>query len=167
MKLHALDMCIQLGRFIGRQTELVFVEPQSSAKGSIYAGPLPAKKHRLTPAIAIVSQPTGEDDALARHHRMQIVFHAQGRSNKEVMDLLAEVQELLFPGGRYRVATEGSFMPGVIGVTSEPGTHFAWRLLELTLLSFPQTTPRSPGGQAVAEFAIDAYAVPYTATVEE
>ena len=167
MKLHANDMCIQLGRFIGREMDLVFVEPTATDKGSVYAGPLPAKQHRLTPAVSIVHQPTGDDDTLDRTQQMQIILHAQGQSNSEVMDLLAEIQHLLFPKGRYEVKAEGEFMPGVIGVTSEVGTHYVWRLLDLRILSYPQTSPRSPGGQAVAEFAIEAHAVQYTATVEE
>lgn len=167
MKLHANDMCIQLGRYIGRETDLVFVEPDSSDKGSVYAGPLPAKRHRLSPAVSIVHQPTGDDDHLSRSQQMQIVLHAQGHSNSEVMGLLGQIQHLLFPQGRYEVKAEGGFMPGVIGVTGVAGTHYVWRVLDLRILSFPQTSPRSPGGQAVAELAIEAHAVQYTATVEE
>lgn len=167
MKLHANNMCIQLGRFIGRETDLVFVEPNAEGKGSVYAGPLPAKKNRLTPAISIVHQPSADDSILGRTQRIVMILHAQGSANSEVMNLLAEIQHLLFPEGRYQPLLEGEYKRGVIGVSSEAGNHYVWRLLQLNILSFPQVSPRSPGGQAVAEFAIEAHVVQYTATVEE
>ncbi|MBO6740254.1 MAG: hypothetical protein JJ916_10375 [Phycisphaerales bacterium] len=167
MKLHAIDMCVQLGRFLGREMDLTFVEPSSSAKGNIYADKLPAKKHRLSPALVISQQPSADDEVLGVTQRIDLVIHAEGDSNSEVMQLLGEVQNLLFPNSRYEVKTEGEYMPGVIGVPSEVGTHYVWRLTGMQQLTFPQTAPRSPGGQAVAEFAIETHAVQYTATVEE
>ena len=167
MNLTSIDMCAQIGRYLGRQLELSFVEPTSSEKGTIYATQLPRKKFRNTPAVSIIEQVSARDEQLGLAQRMGIVLHAEALSNAEAMRLLASIQSTLFPNNRPTLLHDDIENPGVIGIPSEVGIHPVWRLIELSLVQYPQTQPRSPSGQAVAEMFIEAYAVQHTVTVTE
>lgn len=167
MNLNSIDMCRQLGRYLGRELGLGFVEPESSAKGSIYATQLPSKHLRNTPAVSIVEQVSAADEQLGLTQRIAIVFHAQAKSNAEAMQLLAQMHAKLFPNNRPAVLSDDPANPGVFGIPGSVGTHPVWRMVSLSRIQYPQTQPRSPGGQAVAEMAIEAHAVQHTVTVTE
>ena len=76
MTLSAIDMCVQLGRFLGRELNDTFVEADSSDHGNIYASPLPALKYRKAYAVSIVPQPSATDEPMAVTQRMAIVLHS-------------------------------------------------------------------------------------------
>lgn len=167
MSLTATDMCMQIGRYLERQTGKAFVEPESSEKGTIYGIALPDKAHRLNPAVSIVPQPSATDEPMDLTDRMTIVMHAQGKSNQIVMRLLGEFQRILWPNNRPTVLTEGTHKPGIIGVPVGISTHDVWRMIDIRQLSHPQISPRSVDGFAQAEFAFEVHAVETTATNQE
>lgn len=167
MNLTSIDMCRQLGRYLGRELGLDFVEPDSSAKGTIYATQLPSKKHRNTPAVSIIEQISAADEQLGLTQRIAVVIHAEAQSNAEAMQLLAQLHAKLFPNNRPTVLSDDPAAPGVFGIPTSVGTHPVWRMISLSRIQYPQTQPRSPGGQAVAEMAIEAHAVQHTVTVTE
>lgn len=168
MSITAVTMCEQIGRFLGRNSDLVFVEPDSSDKGDIYATQLPKKTLRNTPAVSITDDTAGGNEPLDLTQRIAMTLHAEGRSNKEAIALLASLQNILFPGGRSTVLTEADLMPGVIGAPAAVGTHTVWRIIDMSRIAYPQVIiPRSPGGQAVAEMAIEINAVTHSITVTE
>lgn len=168
MNINAITMCQQIGRFIGRQSDLVFVEPTSSIKGNVYATQLPKRALRNAPALSITDSTSGGQEPVSPTTRIPMVLHAEATSNKDAMELLAQVQLILFPDGRSTVLREAEWMPGTIGVPSEVGIHLVWRIIELNRTLYPQIIlPRSPGGLAVAEMAIEALVVQNSITVTE
>lgn len=167
MNITPQDMAAQLGRYLGRISGDVFVEPDATIKGTIYATVLPQRSHRLDPAVSIVPQPSAGDEPMALTQRIVLVLHAQGHSNQIVMSKLAAYQAILWPRNRPVVLTETPHMPGIIGVPSAAGDHSVWRIIEMNQLSYAQPNPRTPSGLASAEIAIEIHALVSSVTVEE
>lgn len=163
-----ITMCEQLGRYIASQSELTFVEPQSSEKGDIYATQLPPKHLRKTPAMSITDDPSTGQEPFAITQRITMTLHAEAISNEAAVSLLTEAKEILFPNGRFALPSPHADVPGVIGLPLEPGIHSVWRIIEMTPLTYPEViTPRSPSGQSVAEMTIEIFAVAQTVSVSE